>query len=289
MKALDRKVLRDLASMRGQMLAIGLVIVAGVATYVSMQSVKHALESSLDGLLPRLPLRGRLRLRAPRPREPAAAAARRPGDPGAGDARHDAGDARGAGLRRAGLRADRLDPRGRAAAAQPARGPRRPPRPPGPRGRGAAQRAVRGGARPEAGRRAGGHHQGPPQDAPRGGHRPLARVPDADPAGLALPRPGALRGAVDGTRRPRRRLRHAGCVQRPRLHPLAGRRRREVIRRLDLRARALRGAGGDPAAGPDLELLHQRGVPAAPQPRPRRSPSSSCAWPRSCSTWWSAG
>ncbi len=48
MKALDRKVLRDLASMRGQMLAIGLVIVAGVATYVSMQSVKRALEDSLD-------------------------------------------------------------------------------------------------------------------------------------------------------------------------------------------------------------------------------------------------
>jgi len=30
------------------MLAIALVIVAGVATYVSMQSVKHALEDSLD-------------------------------------------------------------------------------------------------------------------------------------------------------------------------------------------------------------------------------------------------
>jgi putative ABC transport system permease protein len=48
MKALDHKLLRDLASMRGQMLAIALVIVAGVATYVSMQSVKHALEDSLD-------------------------------------------------------------------------------------------------------------------------------------------------------------------------------------------------------------------------------------------------
>jgi putative ABC transport system permease protein len=48
MKALDRKVLRDLGSMRGQMLAIALVIVGGVATYVCMQSVKHALEDSLD-------------------------------------------------------------------------------------------------------------------------------------------------------------------------------------------------------------------------------------------------
>src|SRR5512146_520421 len=48
MRALDRKVVRDLMSMRGQMLAIGLVIVAGVATYVSMQSVKHALEDSLE-------------------------------------------------------------------------------------------------------------------------------------------------------------------------------------------------------------------------------------------------
>jgi len=48
MKALDRKVLRDLASMRGQMLAIALVIVGGVATFVCMQSVKRALQDSLD-------------------------------------------------------------------------------------------------------------------------------------------------------------------------------------------------------------------------------------------------
>ncbi len=47
MKALDRKLLRDLAGMRGQVLAIGLVIVAGVATYVSMISVMGALERSL--------------------------------------------------------------------------------------------------------------------------------------------------------------------------------------------------------------------------------------------------
>ncbi len=47
MKSLDRKVLRDLRAMRGQMLAITLVIVAGVAAFVSMQSVKHALESTL--------------------------------------------------------------------------------------------------------------------------------------------------------------------------------------------------------------------------------------------------
>ncbi len=47
MKALDRKLLRDLAGMRGQVIAIALVIVAGVATYVSMISVMGALERSL--------------------------------------------------------------------------------------------------------------------------------------------------------------------------------------------------------------------------------------------------
>ena len=48
MKALDRKLLRDLWGMRGQALAIALVIVAGVATYVSMITVMRALQDSLD-------------------------------------------------------------------------------------------------------------------------------------------------------------------------------------------------------------------------------------------------
>ena len=47
MKALDRKVLRDLRGMRGQVVAIALVIVAGVATYVSMTSVMNALQQTL--------------------------------------------------------------------------------------------------------------------------------------------------------------------------------------------------------------------------------------------------
>jgi putative ABC transport system permease protein len=47
MRALDRKLLRDLRGMRGQMLAIGLVIVAGVATYVSGRSVMDALQRTL--------------------------------------------------------------------------------------------------------------------------------------------------------------------------------------------------------------------------------------------------
>jgi putative ABC transport system permease protein len=49
MRALDRKVLRDLRSMRGQMVAIGLVLVSGVAMFVSARSLMHALERSLDG------------------------------------------------------------------------------------------------------------------------------------------------------------------------------------------------------------------------------------------------
>jgi putative ABC transport system permease protein len=42
-------VLRDLRSMRGQMVAIGLVLVSGVAMFVSARSLMHALERSLDG------------------------------------------------------------------------------------------------------------------------------------------------------------------------------------------------------------------------------------------------
>jgi putative ABC transport system permease protein len=48
LRALDRKLLRDLRTMRGQLAAIILVIVAGVATYVSMQDVKEALQDTLD-------------------------------------------------------------------------------------------------------------------------------------------------------------------------------------------------------------------------------------------------
>ena len=48
MKAIDRKMLRDLWAMRGQAAAIAVVIVAGVATYVAMTSVMDALQRTLD-------------------------------------------------------------------------------------------------------------------------------------------------------------------------------------------------------------------------------------------------
>lgn len=47
MKSLDRKMLRDVWGMRGQALAIAFVIVAGVATYVSMTSVMDTLQRTL--------------------------------------------------------------------------------------------------------------------------------------------------------------------------------------------------------------------------------------------------
>src|SRR5512140_3341803 len=47
MRALDRKMLRDLRGMRGQVIAIALVIIAGVATFVSMHSVMQALQQTL--------------------------------------------------------------------------------------------------------------------------------------------------------------------------------------------------------------------------------------------------
>lgn len=47
MKAIDRKVLRDLRTMRGQVAAIMLVIIAGVSTYVTMTTVMDALNRTL--------------------------------------------------------------------------------------------------------------------------------------------------------------------------------------------------------------------------------------------------
>lgn len=48
LRALDRKLLRDLRSMWGQAVAIAFVIIAGVATYVSMISVMETLQHTLD-------------------------------------------------------------------------------------------------------------------------------------------------------------------------------------------------------------------------------------------------
>jgi putative ABC transport system permease protein len=49
MKAFDRKLLRDLWGMRGQAIAIGFVVLAGVATYVAMRGVMDALQRTLAG------------------------------------------------------------------------------------------------------------------------------------------------------------------------------------------------------------------------------------------------
>lgn len=46
MRAIDRKLVRDLGGMRGQAVAIALVIIAGVSTYVTMTSVMHSLLES---------------------------------------------------------------------------------------------------------------------------------------------------------------------------------------------------------------------------------------------------
>jgi putative ABC transport system permease protein len=48
MRALDRKMFRDLAGMRGQAIAIAFVVIAGVTTYVSMRSVSDTLQVTLD-------------------------------------------------------------------------------------------------------------------------------------------------------------------------------------------------------------------------------------------------
>ncbi|NJD10104.1 MAG: ABC transporter permease [Gemmatimonadetes bacterium] len=47
MKAIDRKLVRDLWGMRGQALAIAFVVLAGVATYIAMRGIMAALQRSL--------------------------------------------------------------------------------------------------------------------------------------------------------------------------------------------------------------------------------------------------
>lgn len=48
MKAIDTKMLRDLRKMRGQIIAIAFVIIAGVSVYVTMSSVAKTLKQTLD-------------------------------------------------------------------------------------------------------------------------------------------------------------------------------------------------------------------------------------------------
>lgn len=48
MKAIDIKMLRDLLNMRGQVMAIAFVIIAGVSVYVTMTSVGNTLQETLD-------------------------------------------------------------------------------------------------------------------------------------------------------------------------------------------------------------------------------------------------
>jgi putative ABC transport system permease protein len=48
MRAINRKVLRDLVRIRGQALAICLVMASGVATFVMSLSTLHSLEGTLD-------------------------------------------------------------------------------------------------------------------------------------------------------------------------------------------------------------------------------------------------
>src|SRR5690625_427090 len=48
MRAIDLKLLRDLKAMRGQAVAIGFVIVAGVSAFVAMTSISHTLTNTLE-------------------------------------------------------------------------------------------------------------------------------------------------------------------------------------------------------------------------------------------------
>src|SRR5690625_6240714 len=48
MKTLNLKMLRDLMTMRGQVIAIALVVIAAVSVYVSMASVGNTLQETLD-------------------------------------------------------------------------------------------------------------------------------------------------------------------------------------------------------------------------------------------------
>src|SRR5699024_12640800 len=48
MKTIDLKMIRDLRNMRGQVIAIAFVIIAGVSVYVTMSSVADTLQGTLE-------------------------------------------------------------------------------------------------------------------------------------------------------------------------------------------------------------------------------------------------
>ena len=61
MTALDRKLLRDLWHLRGQVLAIALVVACGVAVVVTTRTAYESLVRLAGALLRALPLRRRVR------------------------------------------------------------------------------------------------------------------------------------------------------------------------------------------------------------------------------------
>ncbi len=111
MRALDRKLLRDLWHLRGQAVAIALVVACGVATVVTLRVGYESLLESPGRLLRRYRFAD---VFAALERAPESLRAALDGDPRRGrgrDAHRRGGDARRPGPRRAGDRAAGLDPR----------------------------------------------------------------------------------------------------------------------------------------------------------------------------------
>ena len=200
--------------MRGQVLAIALVIVSGVGTFIMSRSTLDSLNTDARGLLPRLPLRLGLRRALKRAPESLVERMREiPGVEAVDGACRSGGEARYRGIRRAGDRQARL-------LAVPR--PRRPEPPPctrgaydrsGPRRRGDGDRHLREGPRASPGDEVKRHHKRQAQDARHRRHRALARVYISDKPRGDIPRLRPLRRLLDVAHGSGGRLRHGGGLQ----------------------------------------------------------------------------
>ena len=282
--ALTGSCLRDLVHLRGQVVAIALVVACGVAVVVTSRASYESLADLAVDLLRRVPLRRRLREPQARAREPARAHRRDSRRRGGGDAHRRGGDARRAGPRGARDRPSR------------SRVPeRRVPilndlhlrsgrwLEPGRRDEVMASEAFANANGLQVGGTIGAVHQRPLAGAAHRRDRALARVRLRDPGRRPLPRQQALRRALDRPRRARRRRSRwrarsttsrsaltAGAsqetvIERRRQDPRALRRPRRVRpRRPDLGPLPLRRDRAAARLGHDDpgDLPRRRGVPA---------------------------
>ena len=165
--SLDRKLLRDMSQMKGQVFAIALVVAAGVATFVNSRTILHSLEVTRATFYERYRFAEVFARVKRAPDSIIDRLAEVPGVAQVGNADRRKRDARRAGARRAGRRTADLAAGDARAGAQPGLHPPRAAALARPRRRGARQRGVRREERHGRRRLDRGDHQRQAQVAAR--------------------------------------------------------------------------------------------------------------------------